>query len=97
MSKGKVVTVRAVVERASPDRTNYKPYATDLTFGGNLEIEIEVPAEEVIEKKGDKVILTVAGYASLLETYTAEIDKMNERINQHKFNPTSNINSTRKF
>jgi hypothetical protein len=87
MSKGKVVLVRATVERASPDRTQYKPYQTDLTFGGNLEIELEVPADEVIEKKGEKIVLTVAGYASLLETYTKEIERMNERMNNEKFNP----------
>ena len=92
MAKGKVVIVRAVVERASPDRTQYKPYATDLTFGGNLEIEIPVPAEEVVEQKGDKIVLSVAGYASLLEAYTVEIEKMNDRVNNSKFNP-----SLRKF
>ena len=87
MSKGKVVIVRAVVERTTPERVQYKPYATDLTFGGNLEIEIPVPAEEVVEQKGDKIVLTVAGYASLLETYTTEIERMNDRVNQSKFNP----------
>jgi hypothetical protein len=87
MKNGKVVFIRATVERASPDRVSFKPYATDLTFGGNLEIEIPVPADEVIEKKGEKIVLTVAGYASLLEAYTTEIEKMNERINNNKFNP----------
>lgn len=82
--------VRATVERASPDRVQYKPYATDLTFGGNLEIEIEVPADGVIEKKGEKIVLSVAGYASLLEAYTIEIEKMNDRVNQQKFNPNKN-------
>ena len=90
MAKGKVVIVRAVVERASPDRVQWKPYMTDLTFGGNLEIELEVPAEEVIEKKGDKIVLTVAGYASLLEAYTKEIERMNDRMNNEKFNPVKN-------
>lgn len=87
MAKGKVVLVRATVERATPDRVQYKPYATDLTFGGKLEIEIEVPAEEVVEQKGDKIVLSVAGYASLLEAYTIEIEKMNDRVNNNKFNP----------
>lgn len=83
----KVVLVRATVERASPDRVSYKPYATDLTFGGKLEIEIPVPADEVIEQKGDKIVLSVAGYASLLATYTTEIEKMNDRVNQNKYQP----------
>ena len=87
MARSGTVKVRATVERASPDRVQWKPYMTDLTFGGNLEIELEVPAEEVIEKKGEKVVLTVAGYASLLETYTKEIERMNERMNNEKFNP----------
>ena len=87
MAKGKVVLVRAVVERAIPDRTQYKPYATELTFGGNLEIELEVPAEDVIEQKGGKVVLTAAGYASLLEGYVLQIEKMNTRINQNQFQP----------
>jgi hypothetical protein len=87
MAKGNVVLVRATVERASPDRTQYKPYQTDLTFDGNLEIEIPVDAEHVIEKKGEKIVLTVAGYASLLETYTKEIERMNDRMNNEKFNP----------
>lgn len=87
MAKGKVVLVRATVERASPDRVQYKPYATDLTFGGKLEIELEVPAEYVVDQKGDKIVLSVAGYASLLETYTTEIERMNDRVNQSKFNP----------
>lgn len=87
MAKGKVVLIRATVEKAEPDRTQYKPYSTTLTFGGNLVIEIPVPADEVIEQKGETIVLTVAGYASVLENYTTEIDKMNERINQNKFNP----------
>lgn len=87
MPKGKVVIVRAIVERTTPERTQYKPYATDLTFGGNLLIDIEVPAEEVVEQKGEKIVLTVAGYASLLESYTTQIEKMNERVNQNKFQP----------
>jgi hypothetical protein len=90
MKNGKVVLIRATVERATPDRTQYKPYATDLTFGGNLEIEIPVPAEEVIEQeKGGKVVLTVAGYASLLKAYTLELERMNDNANQERFNPVT--------
>lgn len=92
MAKGKVVLVRAIVERATPDRTQYKPYATELTFGGNLEIELEVPAEEVIEQKGEKIVLTAAGYASLLAGYVTEIEKMNNQLNQNLYQP-----STRKY
>jgi hypothetical protein len=92
MAKGNVVLVRATVERASPDRVQWKPYMTDLTFGGNLEVEIPVPADQVIEKKGEKIVLTVEGYATLLANYTKEIEKMNERVNQEKFQP-----QTRKF
>jgi hypothetical protein len=87
MTRGSKVMIRATVERASPDRTQYKPYQTDLTFDGNLEIEIPVDAEHVIEKKGEKIVLTVEGYASLLETYTKEIERMNDRMNNEKFNP----------
>ena len=90
MAKGKIVLVRATVERATPDRVQYKPYATDLTFGGNLEIELEVPADQVVEQKGDKIVLSVAGYASLLEGYTKEIERMNDRMNNEKFNPVKN-------
>lgn len=90
MPNGKVVFVRATVERASPDRTNYKPYATDLTFGGNLEIDIPVPADEVIEhQKGGKIVLTIAGYASLLKEYTVTIDRMNAQANQESIKVTS--------
>ena len=90
MAKGKVVFVRATVERASPDRTQFKPYATDLTFDGKLEIEIPVDPEHVVEQKGEKIVLSVAGYASLLEIYTKEIDKLNDRMNQNRFNPHLN-------
>ena len=88
MAKGATVTVRAFVAKAIPDRTNYKPYATELTFGDKLAIDIEVPADEVIaQEKGGLIVLTAAGYASLLESYVHEIEKMNDRVNTKRMNP----------
>lgn len=92
MAKGKVVLIRAIVERATPDRVQYKPYATELTFGGNLEIELEVPADQVVEQKGGKIVVTAAGYASMLKDYVVQIERMNEQINREAFQP-----NTRKY
>jgi hypothetical protein len=90
MKNGKVVYIRATVESATPDRVQWKPYASTLTFGGNLEIEIPVPAEEVIEQeKGGKIVLTIAGYASALKAYTLELERMNDNANQERFNPNT--------
>ena len=88
-AKGKVVLVRATVERAVPDRTQFKMFSTELTFGGNLEIEIEVPAEEVVEQKGGKTVLTAAGYASLLGAYVIEIEKINNKVTQDIYKPNN--------
>lgn len=80
-----VVMVRAYVDRAIPDRTQYKPYATELTFGGRLAIDLPVPAEEVVEQDKDLIVLTANGYASLLQVYTLAISRMNDRANQAQF------------
>lgn len=80
MAKENVVMIRAKVESATPDRTQWKPYATTLVFDAPaLYIEIPVPAEHVIERKGERVVLSLTGWTIFLDGYTTEIDKMNTR------------------
>lgn len=81
MANKDVVLIPAVVESASPDRSQYKPYSTTLSFGGELIVMIPVPAEEV-EKKGGKIILTLKGWTILLDAYTSEVEKMDGKYQQ---------------
>lgn len=79
MSKSGVVMIRAKVESASPERTQFKPYSTTLTFDGSLFVDIPVPVEHVIEKKGEKVVLSLEGWMIFLDVYTTEVEKMHAR------------------
>ena len=83
MAKEDVVMIRAKVESATPDRTQWKPYATTLVFDAPaVYIEIPVPAEHVIERKGDRVVLSLTGWTIFLDGYATEVDKMNTRWTQ---------------
>jgi hypothetical protein len=80
VTKG-VVMIRAKLESASPDRTQYKPYAPTLTFE-NVYVDIPVPAENVTPEKGDKIVLDVDGLAITLDVVATAIEKMNTRWTQ---------------
>ena len=81
MAKEKeVVMIRAKVESASPERTQFKPYSTTLVFDAPaVYVDIPVPAEYVIERKGDRVVLSLTGWTIFLDTYASEVEKMNQR------------------
>lgn len=80
------VKVRAKLESMTPDRTQWKPYSTTLTFE-DVFVDIEVPAELVNVEKGGAVVLDVNGVAVLLDVYTTAIEKMNERWTKSKSQP----------
>jgi hypothetical protein len=76
-----VVMIRAKVESASPERTQYKPYSTTLTFN-EVWIEIPVPAEHVRKEPGQgttKFILTLEGWTIFLDIYASEVEKMHNK------------------
>ena len=75
------VVIRARLESATPDRTQYKPYAPTLVFE-NVFVEIPVPAEIAKLEKGDKSILDVDGLAITLDVVATAIEKMNTRYTQ---------------
>jgi hypothetical protein len=83
------VVIRAKIESATPDRTQWKPYSTTLTFD-EVYVDIPVPADQVIEEKGGKIVLTVDGVAVMLDVYLTAIDKMNEQYTLSKQNPYQN-------
>jgi len=89
-----VVMIRAKVESASPERIQYKPYSTTLTFDDNLFIEIPIPAEHVIAtakgEKGGQVVLSLEGWTIFLDVYASVVEKMNEKWTLSKQNPTKN-------
>lgn len=71
-----VTYIQAVVESTQPDRTQYKPYVSTLSFDGKLIVEIPVPTSE-LRKEGDKIVLTLQGWTTFLKNYTDAIDQMN--------------------
>ncbi len=78
-----IIMIRARVESASPERTQYKPYSTTLVFDAPaVYVDIPVPAEHVIERKGERVVLSLTGWTILLDTYATEVEKMNQRWQQ---------------
>ena len=79
----KPVMIRAIVQEATPERQEYKPYRTTLHFDDKLIIEIPV-SSEYVRKEGDKTIISLEGYTSLLNTYTTAIEKMHQTY-LHKF------------
>lgn len=80
MAKENVVMIRAKVESATPDRTQWKPYATTLTFDSPaVYVEIPVPAEHVRKEKDGSLTLSLAGWTIFLDGYATEVDKMNTR------------------
>lgn len=89
-SLGKVILVPVKVESATPDRVQWKPYATNLVFN-NLWIEVPVPddADHVASKKGDEIVLTLKGYATLLANYVSAIEEMHNAYIQsfQRYNP----------
>jgi hypothetical protein len=85
----KVVTVLAKLVSATPDRTQYKPYAPVLEFD-NVYVEIPIPAEQADVQKGDKIVLTVDGLATTLDVVASAIEKMNTAYTQSKQNPYAN-------
>ena len=86
-----VVMIRARVESAAPDRTQYKPYAPTLTFE-NVYVDIPVPAEhaEKLALKGGSIILDVDGLAIALDVVATAIEKMNTRWTLSKQEPHKN-------
>jgi len=79
-TKPATVLIRAKIESATPDRTQYKPYATTLTFEDTLFIDIPVPAEHVIEQmKGGQIVLSLEGWTIFLDEYATAVEKMNQR------------------
>jgi len=91
MTSASVVMIRAKVESASPERTQYKPYSTTLTFEDTLFVAIPVPAEHVIEKtKGGQIVLSLEGWTIFLDVYASAVEKLNERWTLSKQNPTKN-------
>lgn len=76
-----VVMIRAKVESATPDRTQWKPYATTLTFDSPaVYVEIPVPAEHVRkEAQGERLVLTLEGWTIFLDGYATAVEKMNNR------------------
>lgn len=82
------VMIRAKLTSATPDRTQYKPYAPTLEFE-NVYVDIPIPAEHTVEK-GGVIVLTVDGMAIALDVVATAIEKMNERWTLSKQNPTKN-------
>jgi hypothetical protein len=72
-----VVLVEAIIESATPDRTQWKPYATTLAFDGKLRVQIPVPARYVVRKEKDNLVLSLDGWMYFLDRYTAAVEKMN--------------------
>jgi hypothetical protein len=69
--------IRAKIESATPDRTQWKPYATTLVFDSPaVYIEIPVPAEHVRKEK-DNLILSLEGWTIFLDGYATAVEKMN--------------------
>jgi hypothetical protein len=85
----KVVTVLAKLVSATPDRTQYKPYAPVLEFD-NVYVEIPIPADQAQLEKGDKIVLSVDGLATTLDVVATAIEKMNTAYTQSKQNPYAN-------
>lgn len=86
-----VVMIRAKVESSSPERTQFKPYGTVLTFDGpGVYIDIPVPAEHVRKEKDGSLTLSLEGWTIFLDVYASAVEKMNERWTQSKLNPTKN-------
>lgn len=75
-----VVVIRAKVESATPDRTQWKPYATTLSFD-ELYIDVPVPAQHVRKEK-DKTILSLEGWTIFLDVYSTMINQMHARWTQ---------------
>lgn len=84
-----VVMIRARVQSASPERTQYKPYSTTLTFDDDapVYVEIPVPAEHVTVGKGGVHVLTLEGWTIFLDVYASAVEKMNEKWTLSKQNP----------
>jgi hypothetical protein len=75
-----VTYIKAQVQSAQPDRTQYQPYKTVLTFEGKVFIEVPVPRSEVEDGKDGEIILTLAGWTAFLNNYAKAVEDMN---NQH--------------
>ena len=85
MPEKKLVKVRAKLESMTPDRTQWKPYSTTLTFD-NVFVDIEVPAE-LVSKEGSKLILEADGVSVLIDVYATAIEEMNTRWTKSKQTP----------
>ena len=82
MAKSDVVMIRAKVESATPDRTQWKPYSTTLVFDSPaVYVEIPVPAEHVRKEK-EGLILSLEGWTIFLDGYATAVEKMNQRWQQ---------------
>jgi hypothetical protein len=86
-----VVYIEAIVERAVPERTEFKPYRTELVFEGKIKVRVPVPRKEVIKysvgsdntAKGE-VILTLQGWTAFLKNYADAVEEMNRNY-QNQF------------
>jgi hypothetical protein len=83
------VIVLAKLASATPDRTQYKPYAPVLEFE-NVYVEIPVSGDHARVEKGDKIVLDVDGLAIALDVVATGIEKMNTAYTQSKSNPYAN-------
>lgn len=72
-----VTYIKAQVQSAQPDRTQYQPYKTVLTFEGKVFVEVPVPRSEVENGKDGEIILTLAGWTAFLNNYTKAVEDMN--------------------
>jgi hypothetical protein len=72
-----VTYIKAQVQSAQPDRTQYQPYKTVLTFEGKVFIEVPVPRSEVENGKDGEIILTLAGWTAFLNNYAKAVEDMN--------------------
>jgi hypothetical protein len=80
-----VTYIKAQVQSAQPDRTQYQPYKTVLTFEGKVFIEVPVPRSEVEERKDGEIILTLAGWTAFLNNYAKAVETMNqEHLNTYR-------------
>ena len=86
-----VVMIRAKVESSSPERIQYKPYGSTLTFDNPaVYVDIPVPAEHVRKEKDGSLTLSLEGWTIFLDVYASAIEKMNEKWTLSKQNPHKN-------
>lgn len=71
----KVHTVRLRVEAMNPSRQQYKPY-NFMMAPENLYVEIPVATADIIDNGPDGMVLTLDGFAALLNSIATALDDM---------------------